>query len=309
MPGKQNHHAAAVDVIGRVLWSVRVSNDQQALAELIGRIHADDQVVWAVDLIVAKLALLVAHRADLVEDWVVRTLNRLRRLMVGICPAVERALTFTNVATLILISAFQSPQQIRAVGRDALVAYLRRHQVTARHAAKVADQVVAAAAQQSMTLPGADTAAALAAELAVHSLQLHRGLKDADKAIDVAFADRPQADIIRSPCPAWEHWPPRSSPSLSVTCPHSPVPTIWPPTTVWPPVSRDSGRRSGNLRRPRTPTLLRRTSPTPFSAIGPRCLSENPGRVNAKPLRVAPPASPDPTENPEQGQAGPIEEN
>ena len=49
--GKQNHHAAAVDVIGRVLWSVRVSNDQQALAELIGRIHADDQVVWAVDLV------------------------------------------------------------------------------------------------------------------------------------------------------------------------------------------------------------------------------------------------------------------
>jgi hypothetical protein len=46
MPVSKNHHAAAVGFVGRVLWSVRVSNDQQALAELIGRIHADDQVVW-----------------------------------------------------------------------------------------------------------------------------------------------------------------------------------------------------------------------------------------------------------------------
>jgi len=180
--GKQAHHAAAVDVAGRVLWSTRVANDQQAIADLIGRVGADDEVVWAVDLVgcetallramlalagqqtvyipgrtvktmsagfageaktdardavviantarmrhdflpvetptelIAKLALLVAHRADLVEDWV-RTVNRLRRLMLGISPVLERTLTFTNVATLVLISAYQTPEQIRA-GRD-----------------------------------------------------------------------------------------------------------------------------------------------------------------------------------------------
>jgi hypothetical protein len=41
---------------------------------------------------------LLTHRADLEDDWV-RTVNRLRRLMVGISPALERAKTFTNVAT------------------------------------------------------------------------------------------------------------------------------------------------------------------------------------------------------------------
>jgi transposase len=198
---------------------------------------------------VTKLALLVAHRADLVEDWV-RTINRLRRLMAGICPALERALTFTNVATLILISAFQSPQQIRTVGREALVSYLRRHQVTARHAAKVADQVVAAAAQQSLTLPGADTAAALAAELAGHSLQLHRRLKDADRAIEVAFADHPQADVIRSlpgmgTLAAAEFTVAVGDLSTFASADHLAA------YAGLAPVARDSGRRSGNLRRPR----------------------------------------------------------
>lgn len=37
----------------------------------------------------------------------------------------ERALALTNVATLILISAYQTPEQIRASGRDQLIAHLR----------------------------------------------------------------------------------------------------------------------------------------------------------------------------------------
>jgi transposase len=53
--------------------------------------------------VVAKLTLLVAHRADLVEEWV-RGVNRLRRLMLGICPALERALVYTSIGTLVLVS-------------------------------------------------------------------------------------------------------------------------------------------------------------------------------------------------------------
>jgi hypothetical protein len=43
-----------------------------------------------------RLALLVAHRADLMEDWM-RIINRLRRLMVGISPVAECALTLTRI--------------------------------------------------------------------------------------------------------------------------------------------------------------------------------------------------------------------
>jgi transposase len=313
--GKQAHHAAAVDITGRVLWSARVSNDQQALAEVIGRVKPDDEVLWAVDLVscetallrallavnghqviyvpgrtvktmaagfageaktdardaiviantarmrrdflaiepptelVARLALLVAHRADLMEDWV-RTINRLRRLMVGISPVLERALTFTNIATLILISAFQTPAQIRAAGRDGLVAHLRSHRVSKGHAAKTAEQALAAAARQHLTLPGQDTAAGLAAELAGQLLQLHQRLKDTDKAIEAAFADHPQAAIIRS-LPGMG-----ALVAAEFTVAVGDLSTFAGPDQLaayagLAPVAHDSGRRSGNLRRPR----------------------------------------------------------
>ncbi|MEU6074239.1 hypothetical protein [Micromonospora sp. NPDC047074] len=80
----------------------------------------------------------------------------LRRLMLGISLALERALTFANVAMLILISGYQTPEQIRAAGREQLVAHLRRHRAV--NAVQVADQALAGAAEQDLTLPGQDWA-------------------------------------------------------------------------------------------------------------------------------------------------------
>jgi len=57
--------------------------------------------------------------------------------MTGICPALERALSFTNVATLIPLSGYQTPQQLREAGRGELIAYLRANR--ALHTAKTAD--------------------------------------------------------------------------------------------------------------------------------------------------------------------------
>jgi transposase len=259
--GKGAHHAAAVNEDGRLLWSIRVANDQAIIADLMGRVDNRDKVTWAVDLLggetallramlavaghsvvyipgrtvkamaasfpgeaktdardavviaqtarmrrdflavappaelVATLALLLSHRNDLLEEWV-RTVNRLRRLVLAISPALERALTLTNVAALILISQYQTPAQIRAAGRDELITHLRRHR--ALHTAKVADTALAAAAQQTISLPGQDTAAALVADIASGLLQLRGRIKSLDKAIDAAFATHPQADIIRS---------------------------------------------------------------------------------------------------------------
>jgi transposase len=143
----------------------------------------------------ARLSLLVSHRTDLVEDWV-RGVNRLRRLMLGISPALARALNYTNVATLVLVSAYQSPQQMRDAGRDELIAHLRRHR--ALNVAKVADAALSAADQQHIALPAQDTAAMLAGQLATYLLQLHARIRDIDKAITAAFDTHPQADIIRS---------------------------------------------------------------------------------------------------------------
>jgi transposase len=309
--GKEHHHAAAVDDVGRVLWSTRIGNDQAAIAELINR-AADADVVWAVDLIssetallramlavaghdavyvpgrtvktmaagyageaktdardaiviantvrmrrdflaiapptdlIAKLTLLLTHRADLIQDWV-RTINRLRRLMLGISPALERALTITNVATLILITGFQTPDQIRAAGRDQLVAHLRQHR--ALNVAKVADTAIAAATQQDLTLPGQDTAAALAADVATQLLDLRRRIKDLDKAIAETLDEHPQSAIVRS-LPGMG---PLVAAEFAVAV--GDLSTFAGPDQLaayagLAPVPNDSGKRAGNHRRP-----------------------------------------------------------
>src|SRR5437764_1785675 len=58
--GKVKHHAAAIDAEGELLWSVRVSNDQQAIADLVARATSGGAGVrWAVDLTGAVAALLL----------------------------------------------------------------------------------------------------------------------------------------------------------------------------------------------------------------------------------------------------------
>lgn len=310
--GKEHHHAVAVDEVGRVLWSVRVANDQNAIAELLDRIDGGDEAVWAVDLVssetallravlaaagvavlyipgrvvksmaagfvgeaktdardamviantaplrrdflpvapptelMAMLTLLLAHRGELIEDWV-RTVQRLRRLMTGICPALERALNFTSIAVLTLISGYQTPAQIRAAGRDELIAHLRRHR--ALHTAKVADAALAAAGQQDATLPGQDTAAGLAADFATALLALRRRINETDKAIAAAFATHPQAAVIRS-LPGMG-----TLVAAEFAVAVGDLSTFAGPDQLasyagLAPVPRDSGKRTGNLHRP-----------------------------------------------------------
>src|SRR4029450_8792059 len=58
------------------------------------RMRRDLTVVKPPTDLVARLALLVAHRADLIEEWV-RGINRLRRLMLAVSAGLERASAFT----------------------------------------------------------------------------------------------------------------------------------------------------------------------------------------------------------------------
>ena len=58
--GKVKHHAAAVDGDGELLWSMKVSNDQQAIADLVARAAVGGvEVRCAVDLTSAAAALLL----------------------------------------------------------------------------------------------------------------------------------------------------------------------------------------------------------------------------------------------------------
>src|SRR5215217_8402933 len=92
------------------------------------RMRRDLRELHVLDEDIAQLQLLSSYRADLAADRT-RSINRLRGLLAGIFPALERVLDFTNRGPLILISGFQSPTAIRQLGAARLTGWLKRRGV------------------------------------------------------------------------------------------------------------------------------------------------------------------------------------
>jgi len=196
----------------------------------------------------ADLALLTAHRADLVADRV-RMINRLRDVLTGIFPALERAFDYSaHKGALVLLTGYQTPAAIRRRGRARLTAWLANRSV--RGADTVAATALEAAQAQQTALPGEDVAAQIVAELATQILALDDRLKRIDKQIRDTFRSHPQAEIIESlpgmgPILGAEFVVAAGDLSAYVDDGHlaSAAGLV--------PVPRDSGRRTGNLHRPK----------------------------------------------------------
>jgi transposase len=144
---------------------------------------------------VVQLQLMTAYRADLAADRI-RSINRLRGLLVGAFPALERVLDFTNRGPLILISGFQTPAAIRRLGPVRLARWLERRGV--RGAARLAHAAAAAAGRQTVQISGASAAASLTARLARAVRELDRQLADLDREVAGMFRTHPDAAIITS---------------------------------------------------------------------------------------------------------------
>lgn len=196
----------------------------------------------------ADLALLTAHRTDLVADRV-RLVNRLRDVLTGIFPALERAFDYSaHKGALILLTGYQTPGALRGRGRARLTAWLTRRGV--RGADAVAATALDAAEAQQSTLPGEKVAAQIVADLAAQVLALDDRITRTDKQIAETFRTHPQAEIIESlpgigPILGAEFVVAvgdlaayRDAGHLASAAGLVPVP-------------RDSGRRTGNLHRPK----------------------------------------------------------
>lgn len=196
----------------------------------------------------ADLALLTGHRTDLVADRV-RMINRLRDVLTGIFPALERAFDYSaHKGALILLTGYQTPAAIRRRGRARLTAWLANRGV--RGADAVAASALEAAAAQHTVLPGQDTAAQIVADLATQILALDDRLNRIDTQIRSTFRAHPQAEIIESlpgigPILGAEFVVAAGDLSAYTDAGHlaSAAGLV--------PVPRDSGRRTGNLHRPK----------------------------------------------------------
>ncbi|WP_370467090.1 IS110 family transposase [Streptomyces sp. 5-10] len=144
----------------------------------------------------ADLALLTAHRADLVADRV-RMINRPRDVLTCVFPTLERAFDYSSQkGALVLLTGYQTPAAIRRRGRARLTAWLANRSVQGADA--VAATALEAAQAQQTTLPGEDVAAQIVANLAAQILALDDRLKHIDQQIRETFHGHPQAAIIES---------------------------------------------------------------------------------------------------------------
>ncbi len=116
------------------------------------------RAVEAADETVAELDMLTGFDDDLAAE-VTRTKNRLRGLLTQIHPPLEKVLgpRLDHPAVLTLLERFGSPAQLRKAGRRKLVTLLRPK--AQRMAERLVEDVFTALDEQTVVVPGTDTAA------------------------------------------------------------------------------------------------------------------------------------------------------
>lgn len=223
------------------------AKDAYVIAET-ARIRTDLAVVDTDTDLVRSLGVLIGHRADLVADRV-RMINRLRDLLASVFPALEREFDFASCkGALMLLTGYATPEAIRRMGEARLARWLRQRRV--RSYADLAARAITAAQSQHTVLAGQDVTANIVAELAGTTLSQHERLKRLDQQIQDVFVLHPQAEVIES----MPGFGPVLGASLLVAAGDlAAFPTAGHLAAAagLVPVPNDSGRRTGNVHKPR----------------------------------------------------------
>ncbi|MFD9623700.1 IS110 family transposase [Streptomyces virginiae] len=222
------------------------AKDAAVIADQV-RIRRDLNPLRAGDETVTDLKILTGRRMDLVADRT-RTVNRLRAQLTGIFPGLERILDLTNKGPLTLLTGYQTPTAIRRLGAKRLEAWLRNRKVL--RADQLGGTAVAAAERQHTSLPGEKLTAQMVHTLAKEVMALNEQVAELDKLIEARFRDHQHFEVITS------------MPGLGVILGAEFLAATGGDMAVFgtpdrlagfggvAPVPRDSGKISGNLRRP-----------------------------------------------------------
>jgi transposase len=170
------------------------ARDAAVIAHTV-RMRPDVPVLQPTDRLLAELAVLTGYRSDLVRQRVACQ-ARLQALLVGISPALENAVNLNRRGPLMVLACWQTPAGIRYAGVDRIAKLLRRGKI--RNAVEVAEAMLAAARQQTVTLPGQRAAAAVVRELATEILTLHQRVEAVDASSGEHLTQNPLAPIVQS---------------------------------------------------------------------------------------------------------------
>ena len=244
IPGRTVYHAS-----GGYRGEGKTDAKDAAVIADQARMRRDLQPMRPGDEIAVDLRILTARRGDLVADRT-RAINRLRAQLLEYFPALERAFDYsTSRAALILLTGYQTPDGLRRVGAARLETWLRKRK--ARNASAIATAALDAADAQHSTVPGQQIAAAVVARLAKEVMALDTEIAETEAMIEDRFRRHRHAEIILS------------MPGFGVTLGAEFLAATGGNMAAFDsvdrlagvsglaPVPRDSGRVTGNLKRPR----------------------------------------------------------
>lgn len=162
---------------------------------------------------------------------------------------MERALDLTNKGRVMLLTGYQSPAAIRRSEARRIDTWLRNRKV--RGAAALAKTAAEAAEGQHTALPGEQLAAAMVVRLAKGVMALDEEIAEVDALIDARFREHPHAEVILS-LPGMG----KQMGAVFIVATGGDMDAFGSAGRLagyagLAPTPRDSGRVSGNLRRPR----------------------------------------------------------
>ncbi|MFE6548363.1 IS110 family transposase [Streptomyces sp. NPDC057746] len=246
IPGRTIHHASA---------AYRGSGKTDAKDAFViadtARMRRDLQPLQATSEIAVDLKILTARRMDLSADRT-RAINRLRAQLLEYFPALERAFDYsTSKTALILLTKYQTPAALRRVGRARLATWLKNHGVrTITTAKNAADAAVTAGEAQHTVVPGEKSAAKMAHTLAREVMALDLEIAELEAQIEGRFREHPDAEVITSMPGIGDMLGAEFIAATGGNIAAFGSPNRLAGVAGLAPVPRDSGKVSGNLRRP-----------------------------------------------------------
>ncbi|MFF1483096.1 IS110 family transposase [Streptomyces sp. NPDC058319] len=218
----------------------RVIADQARMRRDLQSIRPDDDTT-------IELRLHTSHRIDLVADRT-RTINRLRGTLLSMFPALERALELTNAGPLVLLTGYQTPAALRRIGVSRLTTWLRNRKV--RGAESLAKAAGEAAERQHTAVAGEKAIAQMVLTLAKEVMALNEKIAEIDKLIEGRFREHELAEVILSMPGMGPRLGAEFLAAVGGSLDGFPTADRLAAFGGVAPAPHDSGKTSGNLRRP-----------------------------------------------------------